>query len=145
LLKQARRAICWNEPMPYFLQLTRIRENRLKVQCNETGTNYSVINDMLSRMLRWGAELDLNPGLEPMPTGDEVSDDLEKNIAAMAVLREVAAEHKMSHREAAFMLLDTWSGQRGASPEDYRGKGWKYPVTINIQNENGEILSTMVL
>jgi hypothetical protein len=86
LLKQARRAICWNEPMPYFLQLTRIRENRLKVQCNETGTNYS-----------------------------------------------------------AFMLLDTWSGQRGASPEDYRGKGWKYPVTINIQNENGEILSTTVL
>ena len=69
--------------MPYFLQLTRIRENRLKVQCNETGTDYSVINDMLSRMLRWGAELDLNPSLEPMPTGDEVSDDLERRGCAV--------------------------------------------------------------
>ena len=39
--------------MTYFVSLTRARENRLKAKCNALGADYSSVNDMLSRMLRW--------------------------------------------------------------------------------------------
>jgi hypothetical protein len=49
-----------------FVSLTRVRENRLKAKCNALGADYSAINDMLSRMLRWGPELDLNASIAPL-------------------------------------------------------------------------------
>jgi hypothetical protein len=79
--------------MTYFVSLTRVRENRLKDKCNALGVDYSVINDMLSRILRWSPELDLNASFAPTPTGDETEYDEEANKAALQVLRESAAEY----------------------------------------------------
>jgi hypothetical protein len=65
--------------MTYFVSLTRARENRLKAQCNVLGVDYSSVNDMLSRMLRWGPELDLNAGFAPTRMPDETEYDAEAN------------------------------------------------------------------
>jgi hypothetical protein len=51
----------------------------------------------------------------------------------------------MSHREAAFLILDTWSGLPDILPGEYRGKGIKHPIIINLQNEHWEIVSTAVI
>ena len=134
-----------NARMTYFVSLTRIRENRLKAKCNALGVDYPGVNDMLSRMLRWGPELDLNAGFAPTRTADETEYDGEANKAALQVLREVAAEYGLSHREAALLILDTWSGPPDTLPGDYRGKGTKYPIIINLQNEHWEIVSTAVI
>jgi hypothetical protein len=131
--------------MTYFVSLTRARENRLKAKCNALGADYSSVNDMLSRMLRWGPELDLNPGFAPTRTPDETEYDGEANRAALQVLRESAAEYGLSHREAALLILDTWSGPPNPLPDDYRGRGAKYPIIINLQNEHWEIISTAVI
>lgn len=131
--------------MSYFVSLTRIRENRLKA-CNAIGTDYSVINDMLGRMLRWSSELDLNANFRPILMPDDSEYDKVANKAAIQVLRELACEHGLNHREAAFMLLDTWSGPTThIFSNDYRGKACSYPVTINIQNHNWEVISTTVI
>ena len=129
--------------MAYSLVLTRIRENRLKAQCNAASADYLVITGILSRMLRWGPELDKNFRFEPMD--DEQDYDLSANKAAIDLLRGVALEYNLSHREAAFMVLDTWSGPSGTFPDHYRGRGWKYPVTVHIGNGNGEIINTTVI
>jgi hypothetical protein len=131
--------------MAYSLILTRLRENRLKAQCHAAGAEYSVIIGMLSRMLRWGPELDVNARLEFIRTDDEQDCDLSANKAAIELLQEAALEFNLSHREAAFMLLDTWSGPAVTFPDDYRGKGWKFPVAVCLENEEGEIISTMVI
>jgi hypothetical protein len=131
--------------MTYFVSLTRARENRLKAKCNTLGVDYSSVNDMLSRMLRWGPELDLNAGFLPTPAADETEYDGEANRAALQVLRELAAEYELSHREAALLILHTWSGPPDPLPGDYRGRGAKYPIIINLQNENWEIISTAVI
>ena len=89
--------------MAYSLVLTRIRENRLKAQCNAASADYLVITGILSRMLRWGPELDKNFRFEPMD--DEQDYDLSANKAAIDdLLREVALEYNLSHREATFMV-----------------------------------------
>ena len=131
--------------MTYFVSLTRARENRLKAKCNALGVDYSSVNDMLSRMLRWSPELDLNASFAPARTADETDYDAEANTAALQVLRELAAEYGLSHREAALLILDTWSGPPDSLPGDYRGRGAKYPIIINLQNEHWEIISTAVI
>jgi hypothetical protein len=131
--------------MTYFVSLTRARENRLKAKCNALGVDYSSVNDMLSRMLRWGPELDLNAGFAPTRTPDETEYDGEANRAALQVLRELAAEYGLSHREVALLILDTWSGPSDRLPGDYRGRGAQYPIIVNLQNEHWEIISTAVI
>jgi hypothetical protein len=131
--------------MTYFVSLTRARENRLKAQCNVLGVDYSSVNDMLSRMLRWGPELDLNAGFAPTRMPDETEYDAEANRAALQILRELAVEYGLSHREAALLILDTWSGPSDLLPGDYRGRGAKYPIIVNLQNEHWEIISTAVI
>jgi hypothetical protein len=131
--------------MTYFLNLTRIRENRLKAQCNALGVDYSSINDMLGRMLRWVPELDLNASFAVAQTASETGYDGEANQAAFQVLRELVAEYGLSHREAALLIFDTWSGPLDTLPGDYRGRGEKYPIVLNLHNEHWEIISTVVL
>jgi hypothetical protein len=102
--------------MTYFVSLPRVKENRLKAQCNALGADYSAINDMLSRILRWGPELDLDASFAPKRTADDTDYDAEANTAAFQVLRELAAEYGLSHREAALLILDTWSGPGHQTP-----------------------------
>jgi hypothetical protein len=120
-------------------------KNRLKAKCNALGVDYSAITDMLSRMLRWSPELDWDGNFAPTRTADDTDYDAEANTAASKVLRELAAEYGLSHREAALLILDTWSGPPDTLPGDYRGKGTKYPFIINLQNEHWEIVSTAVI
>ena len=131
--------------MTYFVSLSRARENRLKAKCNAFGVDYSSVNDMLSRMFRWGPELDVNAGFAPTRMEDETEYDGEANKAALKILRELADEYGLSHREAALLLLDTWSGPPDTLPGDYRGRGTKYPIILNLQNEHWEIVSTAVI
>jgi hypothetical protein len=70
---------------------------------------------------------------------------MEANRAALQVLRELAAEYGLSHREAPLLILDTWSGLSDPLPGDYRGRGAKYPIIVNLQNEHWEIISTAVI
>jgi hypothetical protein len=67
------------------------------------------------------------------------------NTAAFQVLRELAAEYGLSHREAALLILDTWSGPPDTLPGDFRGKGAEYPIILNLHNEHWEIISTSVI
>jgi hypothetical protein len=76
--------------MTYFVSLNRERENRLKAKCNALGVDYSAINDMLSRMLRWSPELDLNARFAFTRTADDTDYDGEANTAALQVLRALA-------------------------------------------------------
>ena len=72
-----------NACMTYFVSLSRARENRLKAKCNAFGVDYSSVNDMLSRMLRWGPELDLKAGFVPttrMEDETECDGEMEKPI-----------------------------------------------------------------
>jgi hypothetical protein len=80
-----------------------------------------------------------------MRTDDEQDYDLSANKSAIDLLREVALEYNLSHREAAFMVLDTWSGPSGTFPDDYRGKGRKYPVTVHTGNGNGKGISITMI
>jgi hypothetical protein len=107
--------------MTYFVSLPRVKENRLKAKCNALGADYSAINDMLSRILRWGPELDLDASFAPKRTADDTDYDAEANTAPFQVLRELAAEYGLSHREAALLILDTWSGPPDTLPGDFRG------------------------
>jgi len=131
--------------MTYFVSLPRVKENRLKAKCNALGADYSAINDMLSRILRWGPELDLDASFAPKRTADDTDYDAEANTAAFQVLRELAAEYGLSHREAALLILDTWSGPPDTLPGDFRAKGTEYPIILNLHNEHWEIISTSVI
>ena len=88
-----------------------------------------------------GPELDLNASFAAARTADETDYDGEANQAAFQVLRELVAEYGLSHREAALLIFDTWSGPPDTLPGDYRGRGEKYPIILNLHNELWEIIS----
>jgi hypothetical protein len=94
---------------------------------------------MLSRMLRWSPELDLNAGFLPTRTADETEYDGEANRAALQVLRELAAEYGLSHREAALLILDTWSGPPDTLPGIFVVKEQNTPSSLTYTTNIGRL------
>jgi|HubBroStandDraft_6_1064221.scaffolds.fasta_scaffold834757_2 hypothetical protein len=90
-------------------------------------------------MLRWGPELDLKAGFVPTTRmEDETECDGEANKAALKILRELAAEYGLSHREA-LLILDTWSGLPDILPGEIVVKEQNTPLSLTYRTNIGRL------
>ena len=102
--------------MTYFVSLSRARENRLKVKCNAFGVDYSSVTTCSVACFGGARNSTRTPDFAPTRMEDKTEYDGEANKAALKILRELAAEYGLSHREAALLILNTWSGPPDTLP-----------------------------